>query len=83
MEVVDNMTKMRVHELAKELGVENKTLMEALEKKQVEVKSHMSSLEENVVEELKKEFAKKTAANAENAAGEEQDEKGSFQSLIK
>ncbi len=69
------MTKMRVHELAKELGVENKTLMEALEKKQVEVKSHMSSLEENVVEELKKEFAKKTAANAENAAGEEQDKK--------
>ena len=43
MEVVDSMTKMRVHELAKELGVENKTLMEALEKKQVEVKSHMSS----------------------------------------
>ena len=69
------MTKMRVHELAKELGVENKTLMEALEKKQVEVKSHMSSLEENVVEELKKEFAKKTTANSENASSEEQDKK--------
>lgn len=27
------MTKMRVHELAKELGVDNKDLMEALKKK--------------------------------------------------
>ena len=49
------MTKMRVHELAKELGVDNKDLMEALKKKDVEVKSHMSSLEDNVVADLKKE----------------------------
>ena len=33
------MTKMRVHELAKELGVDNKDLMEALKKKDVEVKA--------------------------------------------
>ena len=52
------MTKMRVHELAKELGVDNKDLMEALKKKDVEVKSHMSSLEDNVVADLKKEFGK-------------------------
>ena len=32
------MTKMRVHELAKELGMENKALIEALEKRQIEVK---------------------------------------------
>ena len=31
------MTKLRVHELAKELGMENKDLMEILEKKNVEV----------------------------------------------
>ena len=53
------MTKMRVHELAKELGMENKALIEALEKRQIEVKSHMSSLEESVVADLKKELGNK------------------------
>ena len=62
---------MRVHELAKELGVDNKDLMEALKKKDVEVKSHMSSLEDNVVADLKKEFGK--SAGAEKA-GEKKEE---------
>lgn len=48
------MTKMRVHELAKELGMENKELIDVLAKKHVEVKSHMSSLEDDVVDELRK-----------------------------
>ncbi len=61
------MTKMRVHELAKELGIENKMLMEALEKKQVEVKSHMSSLEENIVEEMKKEFGRKSETTSKES----------------
>ena len=45
------MTKMRVHELAKELGIENKELIEILQKKNVEVKNHMSSLEDSVADE--------------------------------
>ena len=53
------MAKMRVHELAKELGIDNKELLALLEKKNVEVKSHMSSLEETVVEEIKQEMGKK------------------------
>lgn len=65
------MTKMRVHELAKELGVDNKTLMEKLEKKQIEVKSHMSSLEENVIEDLRKDFDKKPATAGEQEKKEE------------
>ena len=32
------MTKMRVHELAKELGVDNKELMETLREKNIDVK---------------------------------------------
>ncbi len=48
------MTKMRVHELAKELGMENKELIDVLAKKHVEVKSHMSSLDDDVVNELRK-----------------------------
>ena len=47
------MTKMRVHELAKELGVENKELLETLRKKDIDVKSHMSSLEEDVISMLR------------------------------
>ena len=48
------MTKMRVHELAKELGMENKQLMDILVKKNVEVKSHMSSLADEVVDNIRK-----------------------------
>ncbi len=60
------MTKMRVHELAKELGMENKELIDVLAKNHVDVKSHMSSLEDNVVEEIRK-----------NAKMEKADEQGS------
>ena len=62
------MSKMRVHELAKELGMENKELMEILEKKNLDIKSPMSSLEENVVEEIKKEAGKKSPEKAEVSA---------------
>lgn len=62
------MSKMRVHELAKELGMDNKELMDILEKKNIEVKSHMSSLEENLVEEIKKEAGKKEQKKTEEAA---------------
>ena len=48
------MTKMRVHELARELGMDNKELMDMLEKKNVEVKTHMSSLEDDVVNDIRK-----------------------------
>ncbi|MDO4598750.1 MAG: translation initiation factor IF-2 [[Ruminococcus] gnavus] len=61
------MTKLRVHELAKELGMENKELMDVLAKKHVEVKSHMSSLSDEVVEELRGTRAGKTGAGAEDA----------------
>ncbi len=63
------MTKMRVHELAKELGIENKALMDMLGKKNVEVKSHMSSLSDEVVEEIRNE--RKGFAPAEKPAQSE------------
>ena len=56
------MAKIRVYELAKELGMDNQALLEVLEKKQIEVKSHMSSLEESVVADLKKELVRKDSA---------------------
>ena len=50
------MTKKRVHELAKEIGIENKELLEILKNKNIEVKSHMSSVEEHVMDEIKKDI---------------------------
>ena len=44
------MAKARVYELAKELGVGNKEILEQLKKKNVEVKNHMSTVEDNVAE---------------------------------
>ncbi len=68
------MTKMRVHELAKELGIENKELLEILQKKNVEVKNHMSTLEDSIAEEIRCEAAgkkdMKAAADEEKPAGQ-------------
>ncbi len=47
------MPKKRVHELAKELDLENKELIAHLEKIGITVKSHSSSLEDDEVEKIK------------------------------
>ena len=65
------MTKMRVHELAKELGMDNKELMDVLIKKNVDVKSHMSSLGDETVDEMRKGFKRKKAVPADRPAASE------------
>jgi translation initiation factor IF-2 len=50
------MTKKRVYELAKELGIENKELISRLEKLGIAVKSASSGLEDNDVEKVRIEF---------------------------
>jgi translation initiation factor IF-2 len=50
------MTKKRVYELAKELGLENKELISRLEKIGIAVKSHSSSLEESDLERIQSEL---------------------------
>ena len=50
------MPKKRVHELAKELGWENKKLIAHLEKIGIPVKTASSSLEESEVERIKSEL---------------------------
>ena len=73
------MAKKRVHELAKELAIGNKELLEILKSKNIEVKSHMSSVEESVADEIRKthqtgsgkeEPAKKVSKKAETAKKE-------------
>jgi translation initiation factor IF-2 len=51
------MSKMRVYELAKELGMDNKDLIARLEKFGIAVKAHSSSLEDSDVERIRKEFS--------------------------
>ena len=62
------MTKMRVHELAKELGIENKALVEMLQKKNVEIKNHMSTVEDNVADEIRREISSKSADQSDHTA---------------
>jgi len=50
------MTKKRVYELAKEMGLENKELITRLEKIGIAVKSHSSTLEDGDLERIQKEL---------------------------
>lgn len=47
------MAKMKVYELAQEMGLQSKDILTALKNKGIEVKSHMSVLEDGQVEDLK------------------------------
>ena len=77
------MTKMRVHELAKELGIDNKELVEILQKKNMEVKNHMSTVEDTVADQIRAEIASrkentaKTEAKAEQKTAEQAEPKES------
>lgn len=54
------MAKKRVHELAKELGLENKDLITHLEKLGITVKSHASTLEDSEIERVKEDLQAKS-----------------------
>ena len=77
------MTKMRVHELAKELGIDNKELVEILQKKNMEVKNHMSTVEDTVADQIRAEIASrkentaKTEGKAEQKTAEQAEPKES------
>jgi translation initiation factor IF-2 len=58
------MAKVRVYELAKEFNMTNKAFMDKLENMEVDVRSHMSSLEDEQVSFIKKElFGRATAVS--------------------
>lgn len=52
------MAKKRVHELAKELNIENKDLINKLIEMGIDAKTHMSALEDNDIQKIEKEFGK-------------------------
>ena len=61
------MAKIRVYELATRMGLENKEIVEKLHQAGIDVKGHMSSLEEEVAAK----FEEKFAAKAEGDSAEE------------
>lgn len=62
------MGKKRIHELAKELNVSNKEIIEKAQTKGYEVKNHMSALDETQEKTLRALFAPKPATPAKPAA---------------
>lgn len=53
------MAKVKVHELAKELNISSREIINFLSEKKIEVKSHMSNLEDSSIELIKGKFGKK------------------------
>jgi translation initiation factor IF-2 len=59
------LAKIRVNKLALELGLQNDQIIEALQKKEIAVKNHMSSVDEEVAQEIRGIFSPKAPAKAE------------------
>ena len=53
------MAKIRVNKLALELGLQNDQIIEALQKKEIAVKNHMSSVDEEVAQDIRDLFSPK------------------------
>ena len=66
------MTKVRVQELAKELGMDNKELLDIVQKKDADVKNGTGMIEESVADEIRRQYG--TGKNAD-AAGKNTEEK--------
>ncbi len=64
------MAKIKIHEIAKELGVESKEIIAKAQKMGIDVTSHLSHVEEEVAEKIKESFSKK-----ENLKQEKKEEK--------
>ncbi|HOB11784.1 MAG TPA: translation initiation factor IF-2 [Syntrophomonadaceae bacterium] len=58
------MAKIRVHELAKEIGMPSKQLVDTLQAMGLNVKNHMSTMEENQVSWVKKKLQESASATA-------------------
>ena len=62
------MSKLRVHELARELGRQNKEVIEFLKSKGIDVKSHMSMVDEPVISIVRDRFKKNNNRGKEHIA---------------
>ena len=65
-----SMAKIRIFELAKELGIESKELIGFLNDNKIEVKNHMSALEDDTVGKVRRHFTKEEKPAAPDKAAE-------------
>ena len=63
------MAKIRVYELAKELGLDNKEILAKLRSLKIPVKSHMSVVPEEKLDEVKKSLTEKDEVNSGGGGG--------------
>ena len=66
------MSKIRIHEYAKEIGLSSKEVIDFLESKNIEVKSHMSSIEDDVLKVLDQKYKNQASKNKETNRGQKQ-----------
>ncbi len=64
------MPKMRIYELSKELDLKNSDIVEYLQSKNVDVKSHSSSIDDAAIDMVKKHFGKGTTVQKTEAPKE-------------
>ena len=64
------MPKMRIYELSKELDLKNSDIVEFLQSKNVDVKSHSSSIDDTAIDMVKKHFGKGTTVQNTEAPKE-------------
>ena len=60
------MGKIKIHELAKELGLPSKEVLEQAKKIGIEVSSHLSNIEDKQAEQIKNAFSKTTKKKKDN-----------------
>ena len=65
------MGKIKIHEIAKELDLTSKDIMAKAEEMGIEAKSHMSSIDENDADKIKKAFEVKSKASKSNKENKE------------
>ncbi len=66
----------RVYELAKEIGVDNNSLIEFLKDNDIAVKSHMSNLDDSAIAKVKSDFKKPAVKAAPERKAPAEEEKG-------
>lgn len=63
------MAKIRVHELSKQLNISNKDIIDTLGAKGIEIKSHMSNLDDSMVGIIKAKVWSKDCAKGRGSKG--------------
>ncbi|MCU0600190.1 MAG: translation initiation factor IF-2 N-terminal domain-containing protein [Desulfobacterales bacterium] len=53
------MAKLRVYELARELNMDNKTLLDKMQEMHIDAKSHMTALDDDTISRIKSAGSKK------------------------